>query len=555
MNIGIVQAVNFCDIFRETSLSELGHFKKEHLKQLTPEERKICMAALEKIEKGRLENWKSPENNESEKYLHPDRLTELSKKIALPPEISENKTVSSYKTPLIWIAKTVHSIFLWFQNTFLERISTARLLDKVDSFRQHAANASEDIRKIKQEILPEVDLLIHKYTIKKNQEIIQKKLIGGLFEIDKILTTLKSEKDRESALSSFVDYYHVDGIEDHSKTSFYELVYDYLSPIYDDKFAEEFKLSPYMEFNQAVLDINKAKNSVESAEKTVDEAFRKLESTINEEKLITDKYVNSVLEAQNCFRIYNEANEKYTESVKLQKEASANVTDKNTQENREKLTSLNSQIVEAESECGSLREKHTELLLKVDELKKEQFSMSKKVQKAKNELEICIDEVSNQKQQLSKQIRKFNSSFSKIHRLTRPFMAVDIYDPAREIFKDLFEAAKNCMELGKEYEKVKNNGAPENKEECCILKAQFEEKIDFVDKEFTQCVNLVQGKINDHMKELHELKYGKDVDLNHKNAGLDLERKNLYGLNKLVQIRDEQAKKIELLKLKYKVPG
>lgn len=137
MSLTIQQALAIGAAFRNEDLLEEvtgkgDHFKKGHIKALSPTDRKLCYRALSQIERASLNDF-SPRSEPPAVDLT-ERVRDVTSAISDPIDTEDKSKPAWYKMPFIWIAKLVHSISLWFKNTFFGRISSDKLWNKVETY-------------------------------------------------------------------------------------------------------------------------------------------------------------------------------------------------------------------------------------------------------------------------------------------------------------------------------------------------------------------------------------------------------------------------------------
>ncbi|MFQ5752038.1 MAG: hypothetical protein ACE5HI_08580 [bacterium] len=139
MSCSIQQAVQLATVFKENSLAGTDHhFKRDHIKQLSPQDRKVCFRALKQLEKAKLSDW---DKCDPKKKLDDQRITDITECVKRTPKSNNNKKTHWYSAPFIGVAKLVSSFVLWFKNIFFGRVSTNKLYSKVAAYRQDWFNA------------------------------------------------------------------------------------------------------------------------------------------------------------------------------------------------------------------------------------------------------------------------------------------------------------------------------------------------------------------------------------------------------------------------------
>ena len=108
------------------------HFDKNIIKLLPPTDRKVCYRALSAIERAQLSSFEPKEA--ATKHDLKTRLSEVTKAVGRPIQVKEGKTPKWYKRPFLWVARCVHSFVLWFKNTFMGRVSSQKLYNKVETY-------------------------------------------------------------------------------------------------------------------------------------------------------------------------------------------------------------------------------------------------------------------------------------------------------------------------------------------------------------------------------------------------------------------------------------
>lgn len=236
----VCQAIEFCKVFQAPALFQNGKFRQSQLKILNDEERRICLEALEKISSSQLSDWKP---NPKMVLYDPNILNALKDKIKQLPVDRREERLPWYQAPFIWIAKQVNSFFLWFQNTFLGRISSQNLLDQVAIFCQNASTAESDVKKIEQVILPDINKKIKEKIEERDEVILKGNLANGLLETYKVVLALKSEGKREHIMQKAIAYSAIDEIDSLTSKPFFVIVRELLSPYFKsvegDLIAEE----------------------------------------------------------------------------------------------------------------------------------------------------------------------------------------------------------------------------------------------------------------------------------------------------------------------------
>lgn len=108
------------------------HFDESYIKALSPEDRKVCYRALNTIEHSQLSSFEpdASEDNEAMKQ----RVSNVTSAFNTPLEDIQEDVPEWYKRPFLWIADCVHSFVLWFKNTFLGRVSSRKLYNKVETY-------------------------------------------------------------------------------------------------------------------------------------------------------------------------------------------------------------------------------------------------------------------------------------------------------------------------------------------------------------------------------------------------------------------------------------
>ena len=145
------------------------HFDKDHVKSLSPADRKICYKALSVIERAQLNSFNSETKTSAVDLT--DRVRKVTE--AINTELPTDKTKKSpwYKRPFIWIAKLINSLILCFKNTFLGRISSNKLLNKVETYLNDYRNGH-----IRIEVLNRRDTgLVHTAKAKLGEEAVEQK--------------------------------------------------------------------------------------------------------------------------------------------------------------------------------------------------------------------------------------------------------------------------------------------------------------------------------------------------------------------------------------------
>ncbi len=225
----IKQAIEFSGVFRNPALFEDGKFRQSQLKILDQEERKICLEALERISTAQLSDWENKKANP----IDPAKLEVITKKISELPADKAEESAPWYKVPFLWIAQKAHSFFLWFQNTFMGRITSKHLLNQVAIFSQNANTAKSDVDSIEKEILPEVQSTIKKRIQERDEVILKGNLANGLLEIYKILLALKSEGKREHIMQKAIAYSTIEDVASLETKPFFVIVRDLLYPYFE----------------------------------------------------------------------------------------------------------------------------------------------------------------------------------------------------------------------------------------------------------------------------------------------------------------------------------
>lgn len=106
------------------------HFDKNRIKALNLADRKLCYQALTAIEHAKLDDF----NSESPPENLSKRVREVTKAVTGKLSIHETPSPVWYKRPFLWIARCIHSLVLWFKNTFLGRTSSSKLHNKVETY-------------------------------------------------------------------------------------------------------------------------------------------------------------------------------------------------------------------------------------------------------------------------------------------------------------------------------------------------------------------------------------------------------------------------------------
>jgi translation elongation factor P/translation initiation factor 5A len=137
MGLSMQQALTIGKAFRAEGLlvskaEDVEQFNKTHIKNLSATDRKICYQALSNLDKAQLSDFE--QENTDIVQLDPDRVELIAKTIVEEPVSAEPKKTGWYAKPFLWIAHKAHSFFLWFKNTFMGRVSTDKLWNKVEAY-------------------------------------------------------------------------------------------------------------------------------------------------------------------------------------------------------------------------------------------------------------------------------------------------------------------------------------------------------------------------------------------------------------------------------------
>lgn len=133
MSLTIHEALHIGYAFRGENLQENVSgkgdcFNKEYIKHLSSADRKVCYRALSLIEKARLSDFEGSAADLS------DRVKDVTTAISVPIKSKDKEKSAWYEKPFIGVAKLVHSFCLGFKNTFFGRISSVKLLNKVETY-------------------------------------------------------------------------------------------------------------------------------------------------------------------------------------------------------------------------------------------------------------------------------------------------------------------------------------------------------------------------------------------------------------------------------------
>jgi hypothetical protein len=559
MAFSIDRAVDFCKVFRNPSLSADGKFKEQHFKALNQDERKICLAGLDKVANAQLSDW---DGTASDNQIKSERLKEITDKITSITEKIESKDVEWYKAPFIWIAKTVHSFFLWFQNAFLGRISTKQLIDKVAVYYQDASSAQGDVDGVEKTVLPAIESAIQSKLDDKTEIILKTNLSNGLLEIYKLLFKIKSAGKSESIMERAVVYSHVDGLKDQPTKSYHQVVYSILAPYFgvgdankkisvDDlmvlqeaskkgadlkdpaifsnaskvltslidvepQHVPSMSLVGYFQpALQALNLIQKFKEIMDEIEDLQDELEKKPENAakITDLKSISDNMKMGIVEQINMvfdyFNIKFEVLDKLFNALQLTKE---DLNVKNLQKLQEEYKSA---------------KEHLAPLLVFDKAKKVTKVLAPLFQEAKNAIACAIE--------LEKAIEIFESA-KKVAGMTQP-VSKKIGTFSEEIVLDgQSDSSYELEKLGKQIEDFK--------------KAFILQEVKVADQ-FTLAFKQISNGIEQEGIKLKENTYGVDPVLYENKAKLEMVRLKDYGLISLLHHQNRCIEKVELLKRKY----
>lgn len=132
MPLTMDQAVQIAQTFRTENLwsgadGEIQHFDKPLVKAFSPRDRKICARALDMLSHAQLPEW---ENDTSS--LNSKRIESIIEQVTADIQEPEVKKHARYVKPFIFIAKFIHSLIVGFQNTFIGRVSTNKLWNKIE---------------------------------------------------------------------------------------------------------------------------------------------------------------------------------------------------------------------------------------------------------------------------------------------------------------------------------------------------------------------------------------------------------------------------------------